>query len=60
MAVLVVTHDMDLVAECCEYAVVMEHGAVLREGAIDAGFLTWTIEHLRRERASETAQGKAP
>ncbi len=29
MNVLVVTHDMDLVAECCDFAVVLEKGAVM-------------------------------
>lgn len=49
MAVLVVTHDMDLVAECCDFAVVLERGAVLREGPVDASFLVWAIQYLRRD-----------
>lgn len=51
MAVLVVTHDMDLVAECCDFAVVLEEGNALREGPIDAGFLTWAVEYLRHDGA---------
>ena len=56
LAVLVVTHDMDLVAECCDFAVVLEKGAVLREGPIDAGFMRWAVEYLRRGVANEEAR----
>ena len=56
MAVLVVTHDMDLVAECCDFAVVLEKGAVLREGPVDAGFMRWAVEYLRRGVANEEAR----
>ena len=56
MAVLVVTHDMDLVAECCDFAVVLEKGAVLRESPVDAGFMRWAVEYLRRGVANEEAR----
>ena len=56
MAVLVVAHDMDLVAECCDFAVVLEKGAVLREGPVDAGFMRWAVEYLRRGVANEEAR----
>lgn len=45
---LVVTHDMDLVAECCDAAVLLERGSVLRESEIDAAFLAETSAYLRR------------
>lgn len=47
VAVLVVTHDMDLVAECCDAAVLLERGSVLWESEIDATFLAEASAYLR-------------
>ena len=57
VAVLVVTHDMDLVAECCDFAVVLERGAVLREGSVDDDFLRWAVEYLRCDAVNEETRG---
>ena len=55
-AVLVVTHDMDLVAECCDAAVLLERGSVLWESEIDAAFLAEVSAYLRRDGMSKDRQ----
>ncbi len=46
VAVLVVTHDMDFVAECCDRVMVLENGRVRFEGALDEGVLQDSVAYL--------------
>lgn len=46
VAVLVVTHDMDFVAECCDLVMVLENGRVRFAGALDEGVLQDSVAYL--------------
>lgn len=46
-SVLVVTHDLDLVAECCDEALVLEGGAAVAQRPVDDGMLAWLGAYLR-------------
>lgn len=47
VAVLVITHDMDLVAECCDRALVLEEGHVRFEGLLDEEVLCDAVAYLK-------------